>query len=116
MSRYKIMQFNILEDKKGFPVPDITLSVDDEIIHTDMTYNTWCSMLNSSDKSKNRYLNTMLSFLLLKLVLKAKAFHNKEIDYDDLRNWALEHINTKWNFGDIPRCSREFYEKFIVAE
>lgn len=103
-------------DKNGFPVPDITIQVDGQIIHADLTYKMWCSLVNSTNLSRKRYLDTMLAFLFLRVVLKAKAFYSIDIDYNDLWYWAREHIHTKWNMYELPQCSLNLYKMFITSE
>lgn len=103
-------------DKNGFPVPDITIQVDDQLIHADLTYKMWCSLVNSTNLSRKRYLDTMLAFLFLRVVLKAKAFYSIDIDYRDLWCWARENINTKWNMHELPQCSLKLYEMFTASE
>ena len=110
---YKLLSLTIPLDRNGNPVPDIVIDVNGQKVHADITYEVWCEMVNSNDRSRELYLNTMLAFLVLRVVLKAKAFNNLKLDYRDLLYWARHSINTKWNFAEPPQCSCEFYKDVI---
>lgn len=110
---YKLLSLTTPLDRNGNPVPDIVIDVNGQKLHADITYEVWCKMVNSNDRSRELYLNTMLAFLMLRVVLKAKAFNNLKLDYRDLLYWARHSINTKWNFADLPQYSCEFYKDVI---